>query len=47
MGTSLAGNLVAELVVLLRDIPSGESESCGAALPILLNQCCREYLGGG
>ena len=26
MGTSLAGNLVAELVVLLRDIPSGKSD---------------------
>lgn len=24
MGTSLAGNMVAELVVLLRDIPSGK-----------------------
>ena len=28
MGTSLTGNLIAELVVLLRDIPSGESEFC-------------------
>ena len=34
MGTSLAGNLVAELVVLLRDVPTGEFTTKGYTCPL-------------
>ena len=36
MGTSLAGNMAAELVVLLRDIPSGKYGSCFTCILYML-----------